>query len=76
MKLHKKKIELKEPLFLGWSILEGSKAVMYDIFYNKLKKVYPSLSMLYMDTDSFICSKEGTTFEGFKHDIMKNNFNL
>ena len=55
MKMSADKIELKYPLYAGWFILELSKCVMYDLFYNVLKKNYgSSVSLIYMDTDSFL----------------------
>ena len=55
MKLSSDKIELKYPLYAGFFILEKSKAVMYDLFYNVLKKNYgENVSLIYMDTDSFL----------------------
>ena len=55
MRFNAKKIELKYPLYCGWAVLEKSKCIMYDMFYNKLRKAYgPSTKLLYSDTDSFL----------------------
>lgn len=46
---------LNKPIYAGVAILNLSKCLMYDIWYNKLKKQYgDDLTLLYTDTDSFI----------------------
>lgn len=49
------KTTLNKPIYAGVAILNLSKCLMYDIFYNHLKKQYgDDLTLLYTDTDSFI----------------------
>ena len=51
----KKSIEMDKPIFIGTSILDLSKSLMYDYYSNNLKSKYKdNVSLLYMDTDSFI----------------------
>ena len=74
MKFKAKKIELKYPLFCGWAVLELSKCIMYDMFYNKLRQAYgPSTKLLYSDTDSFIIKILGkhSFLEGINHPSLK-----
>ena len=48
--MHKAKLKLNRPVYVGMSILDLSKHLMYDFYYNKLK----CCELLYTDTDSLI----------------------
>ena len=53
--MYKKSLKLDRPVYVGMSILELSKELMYDVYYNKLKKQYASnITMLYTDTYSLL----------------------
>ena len=57
MAIHFKKqvTKLNKPIYLGFTILELSKLLMYEYYYNILKPRYgDNLELLYMDTDSFV----------------------
>ena len=46
---------MKKPMYLGLSILEISKIIMYEFWYDYVKKKYGDMVKLcYMDTDSLI----------------------
>ena len=46
---------MNTPIYIGTSILDLSKLFMFDYYYNNLKLKYKdNVSLLYMDTDSFI----------------------
>ena len=46
---------MNKPVYLGLSILELSKILMYEFWYDYVKPKYGEKSKLaYMDTDSFI----------------------
>uniref|UniRef100_A0A8D8U0I7 DNA-directed DNA polymerase n=1 Tax=Cacopsylla melanoneura TaxID=428564 RepID=A0A8D8U0I7_9HEMI len=49
------KVKLNKPIFLGTTILDQSKIVMYDFHYNVVLPHFGSenVQLLYMDTDSF-----------------------
>ena len=51
----KAEILMNKPVYLGLSILESSKILMYEFWYDYLKLKYGEKAKLcYMDTDSFI----------------------
>ena len=54
--LFKRKIVCDKPIYIGASVLDISKELMYNFHYNVMRKRYPgkSLRKLYMDTDSLI----------------------
>lgn len=57
-----------KPIYIGVTVLELSKWLMYDFYYNFLVKEDKNLICCYMDTDSFIISPEKDIYE-----IMKIN---
>ena len=53
--MHKTKLLLNRPVYVGMSILDLSKHHMYDFYYNVLKKKYGDRCRLfYTDTDSLV----------------------
>ena len=55
IKTKKTEILMDKPVYLGLSILELSKILMYDFWYDYVKPKYSEKAKLcYMDTDSFI----------------------
>ena len=55
---YKSKVILNRPIFVGVTVLELSRNYMYEFYYEKLRFIFPSHKLLYMDTDSFILSAE------------------
>lgn len=67
-------VKLNSPVHAGFAILEMSKLLMYDFFYNKLKRVFAdNMKLLFMDTDSlcihFQCEDVMETFR--EHDLLQ-----
>ena len=55
IEMKKKKMKMNNPMYLGLSILEISKIIMYEFWYDYMKKKYGDMVKLYyMDTDSII----------------------
>ena len=51
--MHKSRLLLNKPVYTGMTILDKSKILMYDFYYNHLKKQYgEKCELLYTDTDS------------------------
>jgi len=61
--MRKSRLLLNKPIYTGMTILDNSKIVMYDFFYNELKKKYgPKCELLYTDTDSLLIVVETEDF--------------
>ena len=55
IEMEKVKVRMNKPIYLGLSILEISKIIMYEFWYDYMKKKYGDMVKLcYMDTDSLI----------------------
>ena len=53
--MHKTRLVLNKPVYTSMTILENSKILMYDFFYNYLKARYgPKCKLIYKDTDSLL----------------------
>ena len=59
----KQPITLNKPIYVGCTVLELSKLVMYKFYYNCLKKKCESFNLSYMDTNSFIIEVIGENFD-------------
>ena len=55
VQLHKSRLVLNRPVYVGMSVLDLSKCLMYDFYYNQLKAEYGDrCELLYTDTDSLL----------------------
>ena len=55
IEMNKTKVKKNKPIYLGLSILEISKILMYEFWYDYMKPKYGNnVKLCYMDTDSFI----------------------
>ena len=53
--MKKIKVKMNQPVYLGFSILENSKTLMYKFWYDYITPKYQNNAKLcYMDTNSFI----------------------
>ena len=63
IEMKKTKAKMNKPIYLGLSILEISKTLMYEFWYDYMKPKYGNdVKLCYMDTDSFIMSIKTTDF--------------
>ena len=55
IEMKKTKVKMNKPIYLGLSILEISKILMYEFWYDYIKPKYnDNVKLCYMDTDSFV----------------------
>ena len=53
--MKKTKVKMNKPIYVGLSILEISKILMYEFWYDYMKAKYnDNVKLCYMDTDSFV----------------------
>ena len=64
---------MDKPEYLGSSIIETSKILMYEFWYDYIKPEYQNNAKLcYMDTDSFIIHiKTESVYEKIANDVEK-----
>ena len=64
---------MNKPGHLGLSILEISKTLMYEFWYDYIKSKYQyNAKLCYMDTDSFIIhTKTKDVYENIENDVEK-----
>ena len=68
------KVKMNKPIYLGLSILEISKIIMYEFWYDYVKKKYGDMVKLcYMDTDSLIMNiKTKDFYKDIAQDVEEN----
>ena len=70
IEMKKTKVKMNKPVYLGMSILDISKTLMYEFWYDYLKPKYKDNAKLcYMGTDSFVIN---IFTEDFSEDIKNN----
>ena len=70
IEIKKTKVKMNKPVYLGFSILESSKTLMYEFWHDYVKPKYgDNVKLCYMDTDSFVMQIET---EDFYKDIADN----
>ena len=71
IEMKKTKVKMNKPIYLGLSILEISKTLMYEFWYDYMKPKYnDNVKLCYMDTDSFIMNiKTNDFYEDIASDV-------
>ena len=71
IEMKKTKVKTNKPIYLGLSILEIGKILMYEFWYDYMKPKYnDNIKLCYMDTDSFIINiKTNDFYEDIASDI-------
>ena len=69
--MKKTNVKMNKPIYLGLSILEISKKLMYEFWYDYMEPKYnDNVKLFYMDTDSFIMNIETNDFyEDIANDV-------
>ena len=73
IEMKKTNVKMNNPVYLGLSILEISKALMYEFWYDYMKPKYgDDIKLYYMDTDSFIMHiKTEDFYKDIANDVEK-----
>ena len=73
IEMRKRKVKINNPVYLGFSILEISKTLMYEFWYDYMKPKYgDNVKLCYMDTDSFIMHiKTEDLYKDIANDVEK-----
>ena len=71
IEMKKSKVKMNKPIYLGLSILEISKTLIYEFWYDYMKPKYGNdVKLCYMDTDSFIMNiKTNDFYEDIANDV-------
>ena len=69
----KTKVKMNKPIYLGLSILDISKTLMYEFWYDYIQPKYKDrVKLCYMDIDSFIIHiKTEDFYEDIANDVEK-----
>ena len=68
IEMNKTRVKMNKPIYLGLSILDISKILMYEFWYDFMKQKYNNVKLCYMDTDSFVMNIKT---EDFYKDIAR-----
>ena len=73
IEMTKTKVKMNKPIYLGLSIFEISKLLMYEFWYDYMKPKYgDNVKLCYMDTDSFIMNiKTEDFYKDIANDVEK-----
>ena len=71
IEIKKTKVKMNKPIYLGLSILEINKTLMYKFWYDYMKPKYANnVKLCYMDTDSFIMNiKTNDFYKDISNDV-------
>ena len=71
--MNKTKVKMNKPIYLGLSILDISKILLYEFWYDYIKPKYGNkVKLCYMDTDSFIMNiKTNGFYKDISYDVDK-----
>ena len=77
IEMNKTKVKMNKPIYLGLSILDISKILMYEFWYDYIKPKYGNrVKLRYMDTDSFIMNIKTNDFTKILLMMLKRDLTL
>ena len=73
IEMKRMKVKMNKPIYLGLSILDISKILMYEFWYDYMKPKYnDNVKLCYMDTDSFVMNIKTEDFcKDIANDVEK-----
>ena len=73
IEMNKTKVKMNKPIYLGLSIIDISKILMYEFWYDYMKPKYGNrVKLCYMDTDSFVMNiKRNDFYKDTANDVEK-----
>ena len=73
IEMNKTKVKMNKPIYLGLSILDISKILMYEFWYDYMEPKYGNrVKLCYMDTDSFVMNiKTNDFYKDIANDVDK-----
>ena len=73
IEMNKTKVKMNKPIYLGLSVLDISKILMYKFWYDYMKPKYGNrVKLCYMDTDSFVMNiKTNDFYNDCANDVEK-----
>ena len=73
IEMNKTKVKMNKPIYLGLSILDISKILMYEFWYDYMKPKYnDNVKLCYIDTDSFVMNiKTNDFYKDIANDLEK-----
>ena len=73
MEMTKRELYVNKPIYLGQAILDISKTLMYEFWYDYIKPKYANnVELCYMDTDSFVMkTKTDDFYKDISNDVDK-----
>ena len=73
IEMKRMKVKMHKPIYLGLSMLDISKILMYEFWYDYMKPKYnDNVKLCYMDTDSFVMNiKTEDFYKDISNDVEK-----
>ena len=73
IEMNKTRVKMNKPIYLGLSILDISKILMYEFWYDYMKPKYgDNVKLCYMDSDSFVMNiKTEDFYKDIANDVEK-----